>query len=55
MLGNAVALNDSGAGVSEIITQWIWKSSEEDRGYHTRPAISCAQRCRARLLRWQSD
>ena len=31
----ATALNNSAAGVSQIIAQWIWKASEAERGYPT--------------------
>jgi len=31
----ATALNNSAAGISQIIAQWIWKASEADTGYPT--------------------
>ena len=31
----ATAMNNSFAGVSQIISQWIWKAGEADRGYPT--------------------
>lgn len=34
-MGIATALNNSSAGIGQIITQWIWKASEEHQGYPT--------------------
>lgn len=34
-LGLAIAVNNSCAGVGQIIAQWIWKHGEEGRGYPT--------------------
>jgi hypothetical protein len=34
-MGIAAALNNSGAGVSQVIAQWIWKPEEKLTGYHT--------------------
>jgi hypothetical protein len=31
----ATALNNSAAGISQIIAQWIWKAEEADIGYPT--------------------
>ena len=31
----ATAVNNSAAGISQIIAQWIWIPSEADRGYPT--------------------
>lgn len=33
--GVAAALNNSAAGISQIIAQWIWIAGEADRGYPT--------------------
>ena len=35
MMAIATALNNSCAGTGQIIAQWIWRSSEADRGYPT--------------------
>lgn len=34
-MGIATALNNSAAGVSQIIAQWIWIPGEADQGYPT--------------------
>ena len=34
-MGIAAALNNSGAGVSQVIAQWIWIANEKVRGYPT--------------------
>jgi len=34
-MGIAAALNNSGAGVSQVIAQWIWIAGEKDNGYPT--------------------
>ncbi|KAF2174737.1 MFS general substrate transporter [Zopfia rhizophila CBS 207.26] len=34
-MGVATALNNSAAGISQVIAQWIWRASEADRGYPT--------------------
>lgn len=34
-VGIAAALNNTGAGVSQIIAQWIWRAPEAARGYPT--------------------
>ncbi|KAI1133972.1 MFS transporter [Hypoxylon sp. FL0543] len=34
-IGTAIAIHNSAAGIGQIISQWIWKSSEEDKGYPT--------------------
>lgn len=34
-IGIAAAINNSGAGVSQIIAQWIWRTQESHRGYPT--------------------
>lgn len=34
-MGIATALNNSAAGVSQVIAQWIWKPSEAKQGYPT--------------------
>jgi hypothetical protein len=31
----ATALNNSAAGISQIISQWIWRAKEKDQGYPT--------------------
>jgi hypothetical protein len=31
----ATAMNNSMAGISQIIAQWIWRPSEDDLGYPT--------------------
>ncbi len=31
----AIALNNSCAGIGQIIAQWIWKAGEAERGYPT--------------------
>ena len=38
----ATALNNSCAGISQIIAQWIWKSSEEKIGYPTGNGVCAA-------------
>lgn len=34
-LGIAAAINNSGAGISQIIVQWIWLAREKGQGYPT--------------------
>jgi len=34
-MGIATALNNSAAGVSQVIAQWIWKPDQAERGYPT--------------------
>lgn len=34
-VGLAAALNNSAAGISQIIAQWIWRAEEKERGYPT--------------------
>ena len=34
-LAIATALNNSTAGISQLVAQWIWKDSEEDAGFPT--------------------
>jgi len=34
-MGIAAALNNSGAGVSQVIAQWIWIADEKPQGYPT--------------------
>lgn len=34
-VGLAAALNNSAAGASQIIAQWIWRAQEKERGYPT--------------------
>lgn len=34
-VGIAAALNNSGAGISQIIAQWIWRDQEKSQGYPT--------------------
>jgi len=48
-MGIAIVLNNSAAGVSQVIAQWIWKPSEAMQGYPT-GNFSCAA-CIIDLLR----
>lgn len=34
-MGIAAAMNNSGAGVSQVIAQWIWITGERESGYPT--------------------
>lgn len=56
-LGIAAAINNSGAGVSQVIAQWIWRTQEKAEGYPTGnftcAACSFATACVAMCLRWK--
>lgn len=55
-MGIATALNNSAAGFSQIIAQWIWKGDEQDRGFPTGnfvcAACSLATAAIAMGMRW---
>jgi hypothetical protein len=38
----AIALNNSCAGLGQIIAQWIWKQNERESGYITGNAVCAA-------------
>ena len=52
----ATALNNSCAGVSQVIAQWIWKPDEAHKGYPTGNFVcaACSFACAiiAASLRW---